>query len=68
MRNKTALLVFALGGLHLILLLAGFVAPYDPCHPGPRAVLCSADATAFQGRLGAPLAAVRLRVDAGPGW
>jgi peptide/nickel transport system permease protein len=30
MRNKTALLVFALGGLHLILLLAGFVAPYDP--------------------------------------
>ena len=30
MRNKTALLVFALGGLHLILLLAGFVEPYDP--------------------------------------
>ena len=30
MRNKTALLVFALGGLHLILLLAGCVAPYDP--------------------------------------
>ncbi len=30
MRNKTALLVFALGGLHLIWLLAGFVAPYDP--------------------------------------
>jgi peptide/nickel transport system permease protein len=30
MRNKIAILIAALAGLHLILLLAGFVAPYDP--------------------------------------
>jgi peptide/nickel transport system permease protein len=30
MRTKTAILVGALAGLHLILLLAGFFAPYDP--------------------------------------
>jgi peptide/nickel transport system permease protein len=30
MRNKTALLIALLVGLHLLLLFAGFVAPYDP--------------------------------------